>query len=617
LQAFLTDADAEIRAQAARLIGDVRFAPAADRVLPLLQDAEPRVRYFATEALGRLAARQGTGPIVAMLAANDGRDPWLQHGAAIALASIGDGAALEALASHPSRGVRSSAVVALRRMRHAGVARFLADADATIVTDAARAINDDGGIAASIPHLAALLTTAPVTNEPLVRRALNANLRLGTAEAVARIEAFARTTTVSSDLRVEAIATLGVWSAPSPMDRVDGYYHGDVTVAGNRAIATGPSGMVDGPRVMRAGVGQASTSPAPRQAAATGKGGESSRDAAAARAAIERLVGESATQGVTPDTDVLVALAEAAGRLDARGAAPTLQAQVSTAPSPAVRTASLRGLQAMKAGDMSALMQTALADKDATVRRAALALLPGLPLTPAAKASHLASLLTTGGVAEQQGALEVLGTLKSPESRAVLTASLDQLDAGRLAPALHIDLVDAVQADGSPTLQKRLDARQRTQKANALITAFAAGAVTGGDARKGQQVFNQHPLAECTRCHAIRGRGADVGPELTRVGSTLTREQLLEALVSPNTRIAPGFGTVGVTLKNGERVDGTLREETDTELVILTGTPVAPRRLAKAEIAERTDPVSAMPPLGLVLKPREVRDLIEFLSGLR
>ena len=95
------------------------------------------------------------------------------------------------------------------------------------------------------------------------------------------------------------------------------------------------------------------------------------------------------------------------------------------------------------------------------------------------------------------------------------------------------------------------------------------------------------------------------------------REQLFEALTEPNKRIAPGFGTVGVTLKNGDRIDGTLRDETDSDLIIVVGTPPTTRRIPKGDIAERTDPVSAMPPLGLVLKPREVRDLVEFLSGLR
>jgi putative heme-binding domain-containing protein len=108
-----------------------------------------------------------------------------------------------------------------------------------------------------------------------------------------------------------------------------------------------------------------------------------------------------------------------------------------------------------------------------------------------------------------------------------------------------------------------------------------------------------------------------VGPNLSTIGATLSREQLLEALLEPNARIAPGFGTVGVTLKNGQRVDGTLREETDTHVVLLVGTPPAERRIPKAEIADRTNPVSAMPPFGLILKPREIRDLVEFLSVLR
>ena len=312
-----------------------------------------------------------------------------------------------------------------------------------------------------------------------------------------------------------------------------------------------------------------------------------------------------------------MALAEAAGRLDAAGAAPALLARLSNDPSPLVRTAALRGLQSMTSGDKGALMQTALADPDANVRRAALAILPGLPLAPAAKVRHLSTLFDGGAVTEQQGALEVLGTLKSASSRQLLTRYLDDLDAGRMPPALQIDLLAAVQADGSPALARRLDAYQRKQQADALIKAFRAASLTGGDARKGQQVLMQNPLAECTRCHAIRGRGADVGPDLTRIGSTLTRDQLFEALVEPNKRIPPGYGTVGVTLKSGDRVDGTLREETDAELVVMAGTPAVAHRIAKADIAERTDPVSAMPPLGLLLPPRDVRDLIEFLSALR
>ena len=212
-----------------------------------------------------------------MLAASDGRDEWLQHTGAGALASLGDTAALEALASHASKSVRSAAVVALRRLHHEGVARFLADADEGVATDAARAINDDGGIAGAIPQLAARLGAVKVTNEPLVRRAINANVRLGTPEAVARLEALARDTATPSELRIEAIAALGVWGQPSPMDRVDGFYHSQVTVAagprmaGNRAsgserrAAADTQGAAGDARMVLAGAGQgAAKKPVPK-----------------------------------------------------------------------------------------------------------------------------------------------------------------------------------------------------------------------------------------------------------------------------------------------------------------------------------------------------------------
>jgi putative heme-binding domain-containing protein len=97
----------------------------------------------------------------------------------------------------------------------------------------------------------------------------------------------------------------------------------------------------------------------------------------------------------------------------------------------------------------------------------------------------------------------------------------------------------------------------------------------------------------------------------------LTREQLLESLVAPSARIAPGYGLVALTLRDGTRVEGMLREEDDAHVTLLVGTPGVERKVAKAEISDRSDPISAMPPLGLLLEPREVRDLVEYLAALK
>jgi quinoprotein glucose dehydrogenase len=570
LTPFLKDGDKEIRAQAAKLVGDLRASDAGAVLVPLLKDDSARVRFFAAEALGRLAYKPAVAQIVEMLAANDDKDLYLRHAGALALSRIGDAADVAALSDHTSGGVRIAAIVALRRMRSPEVARFLSDRDEKLVVEAARAINDDGGIDGAVPALARVLEGTRSTSEPLLRRAINANLRQGAPEGLTRLAAFAEDTARSEPMRLEAIASIGVWPAPSPHDRVDGMY-------------TAPQG---------------------------GK-----RDVVAARTAIVRLI--QAQPDAAGGAPLKIALAEAAGRLHAAEAAPILLAQLRSDTSAEVRGAALRALHALKPSNMSEVMKIAFADADANVRREALRILPTLPLANAAKLKHLSSVLRTGTLQDQQTAIEVIGGMKTPGAVRVLGTLLDDLAAGKLAPELQIDLVDAVQSSGSAPLQARLEAYRKSRKAQTLTDAFRGALLRGGDARRGRDIFANHPAAACTRCHTLRGRGTDVGPNLTNIASTLTREQLLESLLEPNTRIAPGYGTVGITLRNGQKVDGMLRSETDTHVIVTTGTPPVEQRIVKSEIAERTNPVSAMPPMGALLKPREIRDVIEFLGLLR
>jgi HEAT repeat protein len=51
---LLQDGDAEIRAQAAKWLGDIRFTEAGGALIPLLKDTASRARFFAAEALGRI-----------------------------------------------------------------------------------------------------------------------------------------------------------------------------------------------------------------------------------------------------------------------------------------------------------------------------------------------------------------------------------------------------------------------------------------------------------------------------------------------------------------------------------------------------------------------------------
>ena len=85
----------------------------------------------------------------------------------------------------------------------------------------------------------------------------------------------------------------------------------------------------------------------------------------------------------------------------------------------------------------------------------------------------------------------------------------------------------------------------------------------------------------------LRRFGRQCRPRLNGVASRLSREQLLEALINPSARLAPGFGTVTLTLKNGKTVSGILKDETNTEITVKVGDQ--PKTvIRKDQIAKRT-----------------------------
>ena len=107
-----------------------------------------------------------------------------------------------------------------------------------------------------------------------------------------------------------------------------------------------------------------------------------------------------------------------------------------------------------------------------------------------------------------------------------------------------------------------------------------------------------------------------VGPKLAQIGTRLSREQLLQSLLEPSARLAPGFGAVTLTLKDGQEVSGILMEETDQQLTLKTS-EAEPLHIAVSRIAERRNAPSSMPPMGTLLSKREIRDLVEFLAELK
>jgi len=107
-----------------------------------------------------------------------------------------------------------------------------------------------------------------------------------------------------------------------------------------------------------------------------------------------------------------------------------------------------------------------------------------------------------------------------------------------------------------------------------------------------------------------------VGPELTTIGQIRDSAYLLEAIVDPGAAVAPGYGTMVLTQKNGQTISGLLMSE-NSDWVKLKMPDGTIQTIDNEAIASKQPPISGMPPMGLLLNPGEVRDLVAYLGSLK
>lgn len=566
------DRDAEVRAQALKVLGAAHDADAVNVVIAGLKAAEPRVRFFAAQAAGQIGAAQAIPAVARMLRDNADQDAYLRHAGVMALAGISakHADALKQAAEDASPSVRLAVLLALRRQRSPEVARYLKDADATLVLEAARAIYDVP-IPEALPKLAALAapgalpTLPPSVQAPVLQRALAALNRAGTPESAQELAAFAARAGAPAAAREQALQLLLAWEKPAGRDPVVGLWRplpprkGE-TVA--RALRPVLGGIMAGPDKVRA--------------------------------AGAKLAARHGIKEVGPVLRDLV--------LDK--ARPT-----------ALRIEALAALSLLKDARLDEAARTAVKDADARLRHQARRVLLR-KAKPDDAVRELTKVLAEGAIAERQGALGLLATLKVPAADALLAAQLDRLLANQTPPELRLDVLEAAQKRGTPALRDKLKRYERALSKSDPLAVYRV-AQTGGDAEAGRRLFFEKTEVSCLRCHKINGNGGEVGPDLTGIGKKYQRDYLLESIVEPNRQIAKGYETLVLTLTNGQLKTGVLRSE-DAKVVRLMTPEGQSLVVPKAQIDDRQRGPSAMPgDLVQKLSRTELRDLIEFLATLR
>ena len=574
----LSDDAWEVRMVAARTLGESRYAHAAPPLIGALADPHPHVRAAAGTALGRLGRAVGNGAvddavlpaIIAAIRAEGARtplgDPHARHPLVMALVANTIHEDLERLVTDPDPAVRLAGCLAMRRTRDRGIVACLDDADPRIVLEAARAAYDVP-IERARGELARRLLVGPVTGpdgDAFTRRAIAACERLGSEADAERLATFVTRPEAPTLLRLQALEALGSWASPPPRDRVWGAWRpiaprdpAPARTALERAL----------PLILASTVGEAVQAEALRTAAGLDVPG------------IGAHLVTAATDPNRPAATRAAALAALAATAPLEGL--PIAESLSHDPAPEVRAAARRA----RAVELATRPDTTAA---------------GLL---AAEVLTVCTETATGDaeLREQQAAIDLLKSLGSTAGD-VTGALVARLESGMLDPRLSLEVIEAAGGD-----------RQRIL----ALAASGGGALVGGEAARGRDIFLRKSAVECVRCHRVEDTGGIVGPSLDGIGSKRDRASLLESLLEPSARFADGYRTTVVILDDGRTVAGIVKEETPEELTLITGDG-REEHLATASIDERATGPSAMPAdLAAKLSPREIRDLVEWLAGLR
>src|SRR6185312_2565583 len=75
-----------------------------------------------------------------------------------------------------------------------------------------------------------------------------------------------------------------------------------------------------------------------------------------------------------------------------------------------------------------------------------------------------------------------------------------------------------------------------------------------GDAERGQRLFFDLKGLACARCHAVRGEGGKVGPDMSGIGLRYKREELMTSILEPSKQIANGYETVVIATADGKQL---------------------------------------------------------------
>ncbi|HYO24223.1 MAG TPA: c-type cytochrome [Lacipirellulaceae bacterium] len=164
----------------------------------------------------------------------------------------------------------------------------------------------------------------------------------------------------------------------------------------------------------------------------------------------------------------------------------------------------------------------------------------------------------------------------------------------------------------APPAELPLDAGRDKWSYEELVTYLDGEAGQRGSAARGQQVFAK---AQCASCHRMGSTGETLGPDLTTIAQRFQRKEILESIVYPSHAISDQYAS-RVVVSNGKSYTGLVTPRADQGVIVLLATgqkvEIGPEAIDDIQASQ----LSAMPS-GLLnaLTLEQVADLFAYLGG--
>jgi putative heme-binding domain-containing protein len=148
----------------------------------------------------------------------------------------------------------------------------------------------------------------------------------------------------------------------------------------------------------------------------------------------------------------------------------------------------------------------------------------------------------------------------------------------------------------------------------AITAPLAVPDLSGGDPARGQALFTGDQ-ARCAQCHAFRGQGGTVGPDLTDL-TRKSRAEIYRDIAAPSAAIDPDYTSYTVATREGTVVVGVVRAE-GADAIRVTDTNARTTIVPRGAIQEIRPSATSIMPAGLAaaLGSTAVRDLIAYLTS--